>query len=114
MSRVRRRIDVSRALAAFGVFLVVWIGGGLEAARADEVPYRHFTTLDGLPHESVTALAQTPSGLLWVGTRDGLAVYDGREFRTIPLPDSIAAGPITGLQPDRRDRSGLGFTVGRR
>jgi len=71
----------------------------VDAVRADEVPYRHFTTFDGLPHESITALAQTPSGLLWIGTSNGLAVYDGAEFRTISLPDSIQAGSVKDLHP---------------
>jgi ligand-binding sensor domain-containing protein/signal transduction histidine kinase len=35
---------------------------------------------DGLPQNSVTALAQTQSGYLWVGTQDGLARFDGMRF----------------------------------
>jgi ligand-binding sensor domain-containing protein/signal transduction histidine kinase len=34
----------------------------------------------GLPNSSVTALAQTPDGYLWVGTYDGLARFDGVRF----------------------------------
>ena len=36
---------------------------------------------DGLPHLSVTALAQTPDGYLWVGTLAGLARFDGVRFK---------------------------------
>ncbi len=35
---------------------------------------------DNLPSTSVTALAQTPDGYLWVGTQDGLARFDGVRF----------------------------------
>jgi len=35
---------------------------------------------DGLPQNSVTALAQTHDGYLWVGTQDGLARFDGVRF----------------------------------
>ncbi|MGH7971208.1 MAG: two-component regulator propeller domain-containing protein, partial [Limisphaerales bacterium] len=35
---------------------------------------------DGLPQNSVTALAQTRDGYLWVGTQDGLARFDGVRF----------------------------------
>ena len=35
---------------------------------------------DGLPDGSVTALAQTPDGYLWVGTRKGLVRFDGARF----------------------------------
>jgi len=37
-------------------------------------------TEDGLPQNSVTALAQTHDGYLWVGTQDGLARFDGVRF----------------------------------
>lgn len=35
---------------------------------------------DQLPNSSVTAIAQTPDGYLWVGTYDGLARFDGERF----------------------------------
>ena len=39
-------------------------------------------TEDGLPNSTVTAVAQTPDGYLWVGTYDGLARFDGVRFVT--------------------------------
>src|SRR5262249_54466783 len=36
----------------------------------------------GLPNSSVTAIAQTPDGYLWVGTYNGLARFDGERFIT--------------------------------
>lgn len=41
---------------------------------------RSWTSDDGLPHNQVQAIAQTRDGYLWVGTRDGLARFDGMEF----------------------------------
>ena len=35
---------------------------------------------EGLPDNLVQAMAQTPDGYLWVGTREGLARFDGAEF----------------------------------
>jgi diguanylate cyclase (GGDEF)-like protein len=35
----------------------------------------------GLPHNMVMALAQTPDGYLWAGTWEGLARWNGHEFR---------------------------------
>ena len=34
----------------------------------------------GLPHNAVTALAQTKDGYLWLGTSNGLARFDGVRF----------------------------------
>jgi ligand-binding sensor domain-containing protein/signal transduction histidine kinase len=39
-------------------------------------------TEDKLPSSTVTAIAQTPDGYLWVGTYDGLARFDGVRFVT--------------------------------
>jgi len=41
-----------------------------------------WTADDGLPDGSVTAIAQTPDGYLWVGTYNGLARFDGKRFVT--------------------------------
>lgn len=42
--------------------------------------YRRWTTEDGLPHNTVSALHQSPSGHLWVGTWFGAARFDGQRF----------------------------------
>src|SRR5712691_7260767 len=39
-----------------------------------------WTTDQGLPQSSVTAIAQTKDGYLWFGTQEGLARFDGARF----------------------------------
>ena len=39
-----------------------------------------WTTSNGLPHDSVRAIAQTADGYLWFATPDGLARFDGVNF----------------------------------
>jgi diguanylate cyclase (GGDEF)-like protein len=55
----------------------------LLAAAADlhELARRTWTTREGLPHNSINALAQTADGYLWLATWEGLARYNGREFQ---------------------------------
>lgn len=50
-------------------------------------------TRHGLPHNTINALAQTADGYLWFGTWEGVARYNGREFRIFDR------SPETGL-PD--------------
>jgi diguanylate cyclase (GGDEF)-like protein len=38
------------------------------------------TVKNGLPQNSVTAIAQTPDGYLWFGTEEGIARYDGLQM----------------------------------
>src|SRR5262245_51077969 len=42
--------------------------------------HSHWTQQHGLPQDTVTALAQTEDGYLWIGTDEGLARFDGYEF----------------------------------
>ncbi len=44
---------------------------------------RVWQTDEGLPQNSVHAIAQTADGYLWVGTREGLARFDGVRFTTV-------------------------------
>jgi ligand-binding sensor domain-containing protein len=39
-----------------------------------------WTQADGLPHDAVLAMAQTPDGYLWLATIEGIARFDGYEF----------------------------------
>ncbi|HTS24952.1 MAG TPA: two-component regulator propeller domain-containing protein [Bryobacteraceae bacterium] len=40
-----------------------------------------WTQQDGLPQDTIRAIAQTTDGYLWVGTDEGLARFDGYEFK---------------------------------
>lgn len=40
-----------------------------------------WSTHEGLPHNSINAIAQTSDGYLWFATWEGVARYNGREFR---------------------------------
>ena len=42
--------------------------------------HRVWHTADGLPQDSVRAIAQTRDGYLWLGTQAGLARFDGEHF----------------------------------
>jgi ligand-binding sensor domain-containing protein/signal transduction histidine kinase len=50
---------------------------------------KHFTRKEGLPSEYITALYVTPDDKLWIGFGSGAAVYDGHDFRLLPLQDVI-------------------------
>ena len=58
------------------------------APRRGPLPYtvRIWQTDDGLPQNSVYDIAQTSDGYLWVGTREGLARFDGVRFTVVDDP----------------------------
>jgi ligand-binding sensor domain-containing protein len=66
---------------------------------------RPWQTDDGLPNNTVAALAQTPDGYLWVATPVGLARFDGDRFEEIPLTNYVAE-PNRGVLAMASSRSG--------
>ncbi len=85
MSPRAARADEASALH---LCLVVVLLCCLDAAALDPArrltQYRHdlWTVENGLPQESVNAIAQTSDGYLWLATNSGLARFDGVHFRT--------------------------------
>ena len=56
----------------------------------------------GFPGGSVSSIAQTPDGYLWIGTDKGLMRFDGLNFRVVKnaSPASFPIGPVQALQTD--------------
>ena len=65
----------------------------------------HLGTADGLPQGLVSQMIQDRSGYLWMGTKDGLARYDGYSFTVFRNDEadstSIIGNHITALVEDR-------------
>ncbi len=75
-----------RLLFVFGARLLLsfllgpkFAGAADLAARSYQV--KHWTTDNGLPQSTITCLRQTRDGYLWIGTRRGLARFDGHTFK---------------------------------
>ncbi|MDD3737945.1 MAG: histidine kinase [Lentimicrobiaceae bacterium] len=47
------------------------------------IPYKQYTTNHGLPHVQVQRVFQDSKGYIWVGTKGGLAKFNGDSFETI-------------------------------
>lgn len=75
-----------------------------------------FERLDGLSHNTVTALLQDSAGFLWIGTSDGLNRYDGYDFtvhRHIPGdPTALSNNTIKALLEDRAGHLWVGTDEG--
>jgi ligand-binding sensor domain-containing protein len=79
---VRRLSSYGRAARSLGLFaMLVPNAFGLDSKKAITQYHQDFwTEEDGLPQASVQAITQTRNGYIWVGTRDGLARFDGLKF----------------------------------
>ncbi|MXV16648.1 sensor histidine kinase [Hufsiella ginkgonis] len=85
-----------------------------QPAIAFEKP--RLTVAGGLPQSYVSGLAQDRHGFIWIGTRDGLARYDGRRFkvfRNIPgNPASLSANVIVSFFLDQADQLWIHYQNG--
>lgn len=65
----------------------VWIGAFDSGAwRYDGKTMTNFTTKDGLPTDSVSAIYEDRSGKLWIGTLKGVCTFDGKAFALVGEP----------------------------
>jgi len=63
--------------------LIIYLGLlllSLHCFAAEQERYLHFTEIDGLPRNISTCLEQDQYGYLWIGTNNGIARYDGKDF----------------------------------
>lgn len=75
---------------------------------------RTWQTEEGLPDNSVTGLAQTDDGFLWVATLGGLMRFDGAQFKEVPLLNvpGVANRVVRKMFLDRRGRLWLAMDRG--
>jgi len=75
-------------LLATAIYLVASFGASI-GLQAESVPsdwfFRAWQTEDGLPGNSISGVAQSPDGYLWVGTNGGPMRFNGTEFQPLLL-----------------------------
>ncbi|MEP7336208.1 MAG: two-component regulator propeller domain-containing protein [Acidobacteriota bacterium] len=110
-------------LAILETILIVWIAffsatgvSAHSAKREVSSPFllTHWTTENGLPQNSVTAIVQTPDGYLWLGTFGGLARFDGVKFTIFNTSNTPAlpSNRITALHVGRDGTLWIGAETG--
>lgn len=68
-------------------------------AQANNIPYTLYRISDGLPHENIQTIEQTPDGRLWVGTSAGLSFYTGSGFTPVRFLDASSTADILEIEP---------------
>lgn len=92
--------------------------GWLEWVNMDQPIYQYAARVwqidDGLPHNEVRAIAQTHDGYIWVGTRGGLARFDGINFTCFDSKNTpaIKNDSISALCVDREGALWIGTSGG--
>lgn len=90
----------------------------LSGLRAEGTPsdwfYRAWQTEEGLPDNSISGLAQSPDGYLWIGTNGGPMRFNGRQFSPLPLRNipELPSRQVRSMLMDRIGRLWLGLERG--
>jgi ligand-binding sensor domain-containing protein/two-component sensor histidine kinase len=58
-------------------------------ARAEVLPFKSYTTSDGLAHDRVNRIVRDSRGFLWFCTSEGLSRFDGYEFKNYTQDDGL-------------------------
>ncbi|MDR7130058.1 ligand-binding sensor domain-containing protein/AraC-like DNA-binding protein [Algoriphagus sp. 4150] len=80
----------------------------LSCSQAQKLKFRTYLVEDGLSNNSVNLLANDPSGAIWIGTWNGLNLYDGKSFLVFrhhpTIPHSLPGNYIYGVEIDKDER----------
>ncbi|WP_420153373.1 hybrid sensor histidine kinase/response regulator transcription factor [Siphonobacter sp.] len=87
--------------------------GQLNTGSGLTYPKRILTPRNGLPQSFVSGLVQDKQGFVWVGTRNGLARFDGKVFKVFQHnkldSTTLSSNVIAYLTPDAQNRIWIQF-----
>ncbi|MFA0924647.1 hybrid sensor histidine kinase/response regulator [Xanthomonas fragariae] len=69
---------------------------------------RQLTVADGLPSNMVYGFDEDENGYLWLASSDGLARYDGRNYRIWRIEEGLRDNQVWAVHVDKRNRVWIG------
>lgn len=64
---------------------------------------KHIDITNGLPSNNVRCIFKDSRGLLWIGTENGLSLFDGKEFKVFTVNDGLAGNDIWDIVEDQNN-----------
>jgi ligand-binding sensor domain-containing protein/signal transduction histidine kinase len=101
--RIHRRWRYKSVIAGLALVCFAYPAQAVDPNRAISQYIRErWGNERGFPSGSVSAIAQTTDGYLWIGTEKGLIRFDGLNFRLFQqaIPSSLPIGPVQALMGD--------------
>jgi len=100
---MKSRRYLALALAALFLAVFAFSARAIDPNRmASQYIHDRWGSARGFTGGSVSSIAQTPDGYLWIGSEKGLFRFDGLTFRSFPqaAPSTLPIGPVQGLTSD--------------
>jgi ligand-binding sensor domain-containing protein/two-component sensor histidine kinase len=86
---------------AFLCLLALLVFSASPKLQAERLPFRAYTTADGLPHNLVYRIVPDSRGFLWFCTKGGLARFDGYGFTNFGTEQGLPDGGVRDLVETR-------------
>lgn len=65
----------------------LWFGTSNDGLyKYDGKSFHQYLVADGLSSNSINDILEDKDGKIWIGTKEGVCVYDGKTFAKIPIP----------------------------
>lgn len=99
---MRRCTMIVLWMLAFAAGMPTWAG-------LPKTPHpRQLTVANGLPSNRINGIAEDQHGYLWIATSDGLARYDGIDFRIWRVEQGLRDNFVWSVHVDARNRVWIG------
>lgn len=85
---------------------------GMKLSAQNNV-YKHYTTEQGLPHDTTYQIIQDSQGYIWIGTDDGLVKFNGETFTTFGSEKGLNSNFVIDVVEDVKNKQFLIATWGR-
>jgi ligand-binding sensor domain-containing protein/serine phosphatase RsbU (regulator of sigma subunit) len=96
----------------YNFFLVIVIINFSISTHAQNRAFKNIGVNDGLPSATVYDIIQDSRGFLWIGTDNGLAIYDGNKFETYTIKNGIAGNIVRKIFEDKNGNIWIGTNGG--
>jgi ligand-binding sensor domain-containing protein len=112
LGRVFLRLLAGAALALLAAAPAVSTGLSGAGFPAGRPAFRFFGSEQGLPQITPQAFAVDARGFLWTGTYDGAAVYNGRVWKPVNMPNREESNVIRDILPGADGSMWFATTIG--
>lgn len=90
----------------------LWVGSSGGLTRLRPMPFRAYTTAEGLSNETVWTIFEDTRGDIWVGTNNGVNRLRDDKFTVYGARDRMAASGAVSITEDREGRLWFASTLG--
>jgi ligand-binding sensor domain-containing protein len=75
----------------------------VELCFAQTYVSKHYDITNGLPSNSIKCIYKDSRDLLWIGTENGLCLFNGKEFKVFTIDNGLAGNDIWKIVEDKKN-----------